>query len=256
MHITFPGKRILVAGAARGIGRAIAEAFARCGAEVFAADLLVDEVARFAGPAGGGGAIHALAADVTDPASVAAMVAEAGGASAEIDGLVYVAGGVRGQSPHPIEEVDPEDWRAIVDANLTGAFLCARAVAPVMKRAGQGRIVIISSRSGLATSLTGIQSYAAAKHGQLGLMKQLADELGPHGVTVNAVAPGFMPTSPDYERQWAGYGEAGQKALIERVAMRRLGRPEDIAHAVLFLASDYASWITGQVLPVTGGPVA
>ena len=253
MHITFPGKRILVAGAARGIGRAIAEAFARCGAEVFAADLLVDEVARFAGPAGGGGTIHALAADVTDPASVAAMVAEAGGASAEIDGLVYVAGGVRGQSPHPIEEVDPEDWRAIVDANLTGAFLCARAVAPVMKRAGQGRIVIISSRSGLATSLTGIQSYAAAKHGQLGLMKQLADELGPHGVTVNAVAPGFMPTSPDYERQWAGYGEAGQKALIERVAMRRLGRPEDIAHAVLFFAAPASGWITGQTLSVDGG---
>jgi 3-oxoacyl-[acyl-carrier protein] reductase len=252
MHITFPGKRILVAGAARGIGRAIAEAFAQRGAQVFASDLLADEVARFAGPIAGGGAIHALAADVTDPASVAAMVAEAG----TIDGLVYVAGGVRGQSPHPVEEVDPEDWRAIVDANLTGAFLCARAVAPVMKRAGQGRIVIISSRSGLATSLTGIQSYAAAKHGQLGLMKQLAAELGPHGVTVNAVAPGFMPTSPDYERQWAGYGEAGQKALIERVAMRRLGRPEDIAHAVLFLASDYASWITGQVLPVTGGPVA
>lgn len=252
MQIIFPGKRILVAGAARGIGHAIAEAFAQRGAEVFAADLLVDEVARFAGPAADGGTIHALAADVTDPASVDAMVAEA----RAIDGLIYVAGGVRGQSPHPVEEVDPEDWRAIVDANLTGAFLCARAVAPVMKQAGQGRIVIISSRSGLATSLTGIQSYAAAKHGQLGLMKQLAAELGPHGVTVNAVAPGFMPTSPDYERQWAGYGEAGQKALIERVAMRRLGRPEDIAHAVLFLASDYASWITGQVLPVTGGPVA
>ncbi|OWJ68920.1 SDR family NAD(P)-dependent oxidoreductase [Inquilinus limosus] len=248
MHIAFPGKRILVAGAARGI----AEAFAERGAEVFASDLLAEEVARFAGPAAGGGAIHALAADVTDAASVAAMVTEAGA----IDGLVYVAGGVRGQSPHPIEEVEPEDWRAIVDANLTGAFLCARAVAPLMKQAGQGRIVIISSRSGLATSLTGIQSYAAAKHGQLGLMKQLAAELGPHGVTVNAVAPGFMPTSPDYERQWAGYGEAGQKALVERVAMRRLGRPEDIAHAVLFLASDYASWITGQVLPVTGGPVA
>jgi 3-oxoacyl-[acyl-carrier protein] reductase len=252
MQITFPGKRILVAGAARGIGRAIAEAFAQRGAEVFAGDLLADEVARFAGPAASGGTIRAVAVDVTDPASVAAMVAEAGA----IDGLVYVAGGVRGQSPHPVEEVDPEDWRAIVDANLTGAFLCARAVAPVMKQAGQGRIIIISSRSGLATSLTGIQSYAAAKHGQLGLMKQLAAELGPHGVTVNAVAPGFMPTSPDYERQWAGYGEAGQKALIERVAMRRLGRPEDIAHAVLFLASDYASWITGQVLPVTGGPVA
>ena len=104
--------------------------------------------------------------------------------------------------------------------------------------------------------MTGIQSYAAAKHGQLGLVRQLAQELGPFGITVNTVAPGFLRTSPDYERQWASYGEAGQKAFLERIAMRRIGTPEDIAYAVLFLASDFASWISGQVIPVTGGPVA
>ena len=125
-----------------------------------------------------------------------------------------------------------------------------------MKRAGKGRIVTISSRAGLMTSLTGIQSYAAAKHGQLGLVKMLAQELGPFGITVNSVAPGFMATSPDYERQWASYDEAFRAAFAERIAVRRMGKPEDIAHAVLFLASDYASWITGQVLPVTGSPLA
>jgi 3-oxoacyl-[acyl-carrier protein] reductase len=252
MHIEFSGRRVIVAGAARGIGRAIAQNFAERGAQVLACDLLVDEVERFAGAAAGGGAIRASAVDVTDPDSVAAVVRDAG---ASPDILVYVAGGVRGQSAKPVEEVSLDDWRQILEANLTGAFVFARAVAPAMKRARYGRIVTISSRAALMTSLTGIHSYAAAKHGQLGLLKQLAQELGPSGITVNSVAPGFMATSPDYERQWAGYTEEFRQAFFERIAMRRMGRPEDIAHAVMFLASDYASWITGQVLPVTGAPI-
>jgi 3-oxoacyl-[acyl-carrier protein] reductase len=131
-----------------------------------------------------------------------------------------------------------------------------RAAVPAMKRNGGGRIVVISSRAGLGVSLTGIQSYASAKAAQLGLVRQLAHELGPFGITVNSVAPGFLRTSPDYERQWQSYGADGQKAMVERIAMRRLGEPADIANAVLFLASPYAAWITGQVLPVTGGPIA
>ena len=166
--------------------------------------------------------------------------------------LVYVAGGVLGQRPQPLEEVTPEDFSAIVDANLLGCFLFARAVAPGMKKAGSGRIVTISSRAGLATSLTGIQAYASAKHGQVGLVKQLAQELGPFGITVNSVAPGFMATSPDYQRQWDSYSEEFRRTFPERIALRRMGKPEDIAHAVLFFASDYAGWITGQVLPVSG----
>ncbi len=256
VHIEFSHRRVIVAGAARGIGRAIAQGFAERGAEVCACDLLLPEVEAFAGTAGSGtGAIRASRVDVTEEASVREFVAsvEAGG---PIDVLAYVAGGVRGQAPKPIEEVSVEDWRAIVDANLTGAFLLARAVAPSMKRAGYGRIVSISSRAGLVTSFTGIHSYTAAKHGQIGLLRQLAQELGPFGITVNSVAPGFMATSPDYERQWAGWSEEFQRAFVERIAMRRHGKPEDIAHAVMFLASDYASWITGQVLPVTGTPFA
>lgn len=246
MLIRFDGKTVIVAGAARGIGRAIARAFAGDGATVLACDRLADEIER-------GERITALPVDVGDPASIDAVVAAAGG---RVDVLVYVAGGILGQVPRPLEEVTPEDFAAIVDANLKGCFLFARAVAPGMKKAGGGRIVTISSRAGLATSLTGIQAYASAKHGQVGLVKQLAQELGPFGITVNSVAPGFMATSPDYERQWNSYSEDFRKSFPDRIAMRRMGRPEDIADAVLFLASDRASWITGQTLPVTGSPLA
>jgi 3-oxoacyl-[acyl-carrier protein] reductase len=246
MLIRFDDKTVVVAGAARGIGRAIVRAFAGDGASVLACDRLVDEIER-------GERVKALAVDVTDPKSIDAVVAEAGG---RVDVLVYVAGGVLGQTPKPLEDVPPEDFAAIVDANLKGCFLFARAVAPGMKRAGGGRIVTISSRAGLATSLTGIQAYASAKHAQVGLVKQLAQELGAFGITVNSVAPGFMATSPDYERQWNSYSDEFRRTFAERIAMRRMGRPEDIADAVLFLASDRASWITGQILPVTGSPLA
>jgi 3-oxoacyl-[acyl-carrier protein] reductase len=246
MEIRFDGKTAIVAGAARGIGRAITRAFAADGANVFACDRLVDEIEP-------GPRIKTLAVDVTDATSVEGVVAAAGGT---VDVLVYVAGGILGQVPKPLEEVQPEEFAGIVDANLKGCFLFARAVAPGMKKAGGGRIVTISSRAGLATSLTGIQAYASAKHGQVGLVKQLAQELGPFGITVNSVAPGFMATSPDYERQWHSYSEEFQRTFPERIAMRRMGKPEDIADAVLFLASDRASWITGQTLPVTGSPLA
>ena len=246
MQIRFDGKTVIVAGAARGIGRAIARAFDADGASVFACDRLVNEIEP-------GPRIKALAVDVTDARSIEDVVAAAGGT---VDVLVYVAGGILGQVPKPLEEVQPEEFAGIVDANLKGCFLFARAVAPGMKKVGGGRVVTISSRAGLATSLTGILAYASAKHGQVGLVKQLAQELGPFGITVNSVAPGFMATSPDYERQWNSYSEEFRRAFPERIAMRRMGKPEDIADAVLFLASDRASWITGQTLPVTGSPLA
>jgi len=257
MLIEFRGKRVLVVGAARGIGRAIVEAFAMCGAEVWACDVLVNEVAKYAesiprNP----GAVHALKVDVTDLESVKHAVREAQDDAGFVHVLVYVAGGVCGQSATPIEAVSVAAWRDIVDANLSGLFLCGQAVAAGMKQSRTGRIVVVSRRAGLAPSLTGIQSYTAAKHGQIGLVRQLAEELGPFGVTVNSVAPGFMPTSPDYQRQWNSYTDEFRANFLNRIAMRRMGKPEDVAHAVLFLASDYASWITGQVLPVTGGPVS
>src|SRR5690242_5946877 len=248
MLIRFDGRTAVVAGCARGIGQAIARSLANDGARVIACDLLAGDIAQLAGPVVGGGEIITAKVDVTDEASVAEVVREAGNP----DILVYVAGGVRGQRPKPLEEVSAEDFADVLDVNLKGAFLFAKAVAPAMKRKGTGRIVTISSRAGLVASLTGIQSYAAAKHGQIGLVKQLAQELGPFGITVNSVAPGFMATSPDYERQWNEWPEAFRNNFVNTIAMRRMGEPQDVADVVTFLASDHASWITGQTIPVTG----
>ncbi|MEM6680505.1 MAG: SDR family oxidoreductase, partial [Pseudomonadota bacterium] len=167
---------------------------------------------------------------------------------------IHAAGGVRSRFRTPVENVTDEDWRVIQAVNVDGLFHLARAIAPGMKRAGAGRIVAISSRAGLGVSRTGVQSYGTAKAAQIGLVRQLAAELGPFGITVNSVAPGFMPTSPDYIAPWEAEGPDAQARWIETVAMRRLGTPEDIANAVQFLASDQASWITGQTLAVTGGP--
>ena len=136
---------------------------------------------------------------------------------------------------------------------MDGAFFFAQAVAPHMKAQQSGRIINISSGAGLGISLTGIQAYASAKAAQIGLTRQLAHELGAWGITVNNVAPGFVRSNPTTERQWESYGEAGQRKLIDGIALKRLGTPEDIANAVLFFASDQAGWVTGQVLSVDGG---
>lgn len=245
--IDFAGRTVLVTGAARGIGRGIVEGFVASGARVVATDVLAEPLRQMAAEIEGL-AEHRLL-DVTDGAAVDALVGRIG----SVDVLVHVAGGVMGQAPKPLEKLTDADWDAIMDVNLRGAFHACRAVAAGMKQRRRGRIVVISSRAGLGVSLTGIHAYGTAKTAQIGFVRQIAAELGPHGITVNAVAPGFLRTSPDYERQWASYGEAGQQAMLDRIPMRRLGEPEDIASAVLFLASDQAAWITGQVLPVTGG---
>ncbi|HEX8725818.1 MAG TPA: SDR family oxidoreductase, partial [Gemmatimonadaceae bacterium] len=161
--------------------------------------------------------------------------------------------GVLGQVGRPLEEVSPEEWRSIFAVNVDGAFYCAQAVAPAMKAARWGRIVNISSGAGLGVSLTGIQAYASAKAAQIGLTRQLAHELGPWGITVNNIAPGFVRSNPTTERQWESYGADGQRELVERIALKRLGAPDDIAHGVLFFASEQAGWITGQVLSIDGG---
>ncbi|HEV8218515.1 MAG TPA: SDR family oxidoreductase, partial [Gemmatimonadaceae bacterium] len=163
------------------------------------------------------------------------------------------AGGVLGQVGRPLEQISPRDWQSLFDVNVSGAFFMSQAVAPSMKAARYGRIVNISSGAGLGISLTGIQAYASAKAAQIGLTRQLAHELGPWGITVNNIAPGFIRSNPATERQWESYGEEGQRELVDRIALKRLGAAEDIAHGVLFFASDYAAWITGQVLSIDGG---
>jgi 3-oxoacyl-[acyl-carrier protein] reductase len=193
--------------------------------------------------------MQARVVDVADKAAVQRFVAEAG----TVDILVNNAGGVAGQASRPIEEVTHEAWMAIVNANAVGTFNFCQAVAPGMKARRAGRIVNISSGAGLRPSLTGVQAYTMAKHAVVGLTKQLALEFGPFGITVNSVAPGFVRSNPSTERQWEAYGPEGQKRLVENIHLRRLGTAEDIMHAVLFFASDYAAWVSGEILQVNGG---
>jgi 3-oxoacyl-[acyl-carrier protein] reductase len=223
------GRVALVTGAGHGIGAAIVRALGKNGATVHGVDL--DTV------------------DVSDTAQVSARLERIG----RVDILVNNAGGVVGQVGRPLEEVMDEDWRAVVDANLTSTFVCTRAVVPGMKEAGYGRIVNISSGAGRSVSLTGIQAYASAKAGQIGFTRQTAHELGRYGITVNTIAPGFVLSNPTTVVQWESYGEEGQRALVEAIATRRLGVPEDIANGVVFLVAEESSWITGQTISIDGG---
>jgi 3-oxoacyl-[acyl-carrier protein] reductase len=227
--VTVAGRVALVTGTAHGIGRGIADALDTAGAVVHGCDK--DTV------------------DVTDAEQVQELVARIG----RIDILVNNAGGVTGQVWQPVEDVSDDEWRAIVDANLMTTFVCTRAVVPGMKERRYGRIVNISSGAGRSVSLTGIQAYASAKAGQIGFTRQTAHELGRFGITVNSIAPGFVPSNPTSVAQWAGYDPDKQRRILESIATRRLGTPEDIAHGVLFFASDEASWISGQVLSIDGG---
>src|SRR6266550_1676729 len=212
------GKVALVTGTAHGIGTAIASGLEEDGAKVHRVDRDT--------------------ADLSDPAQVTSLIKRLG----RIDVLVNNAGGVVGQVGKPLDEVSDEEWRAIVDANLTSAFLCTRAVIPGMKAARAGSIVNISSGAGRSVSLTGIQAYASAKAGQIGFTRQMAHELGPFGITVNCIAPGFVRSNPTTEKQWESYGAEGQRRLVEGIALRRLGRPEALANGVRFFVSSRPSW--------------
>jgi 3-oxoacyl-[acyl-carrier protein] reductase len=251
MKIDFSGQTVLITGGGHGLGQAMCRSFAGLGGRVWTCDLdpgKLDETRDLCG-----GPCETRVVDVRDREGVAALVAEASAASGQVDVLVNNAGGVAGQVGRPLEEVSEEDWQVIFDVNLNGAFNVSQAVVSGMRRADRGRIINISSGAGLRVSLTGIQAYASAKAGLIGLTRQLAHDLGPSGITVNCVAPGFIRCNPTTEKQWQAYGEEGQGRLVASIATRRLGEPEDIANAVMFLASDYASWITGQTLSVDGG---
>ena len=223
------GRTAVVTGTAHGIGAGIAQALADEGATVRGVDKDV--------------------ADLTSADAVREFFAAVG----PVDILVNNAGGVAGQVGRPLEEVTDDDWRQVVDANLTSTFLCTRAVVPAMKERRWGRIVNISSGAGRTVSLTGIQAYASAKAAQIGFTRQMAHELGPFGITVNCIAPGFILSNPTTQRQWESYGEARQEALVQGIAMRRLGTPADIANGVVFFVAERSSWVTGQTISIDGG---
>jgi 3-oxoacyl-[acyl-carrier protein] reductase len=249
------GDVALVTGAAHGIGRAIAVELAREGASVWACDVLERELGETRRTVGerAEGACRTAVVDVTDAGRVGAFVTELVATEGRLDILVNCAGGVAGQTMRPVEEVSAEAWRAIFAVNLDGAFHCTQVVVPAMKARRRGSIVNISSGAGRSYSLTGIQAYASAKAGLIGFTRQTARELGEFGIRVNCVAPGFVRSNPSTERQWQAMGEAGQRRLIDSIALRRLGEPEDIARAVVFFASDDARYVTGQTISVDGG---
>ncbi len=246
MNISFAGRTVAVSGAGHGFGRVIAQSFADLGASVHICDLSAANMAETAA----GRDIRTTVVDVTDRRAGADWIAAIG---APVFCLVNNAGGVGGQGPKPLEEVEDADWDRIFDINVNAAMVLSRAAVGGMKTLGGGRIVNITSGAGLQASLTGIQAYCSAKHAMVGLTRQLAHELGKFNITVNSVAPGFVRSNPSTELQWQSYGEEGQKAMVSRIAMRRLGSAQDIANGVLFFASDLASFVTGQILSVDGG---
>lgn len=251
MNIEFEGKTVIVTGAAHGIGRAIAASFVTRGAQVFACDVNtvgLAETQRICGDS-----CETVLLDVGDQVAVQTVVSKIEVARNGIDILVNNAGGVCGQVGRPIEEISALDWQRIFDVNLSGTFFMSQAAAVSMKRQKSGRIVNISSGAGRSISLTGIQAYASAKAGQIGLTRQLSHELGDWGITVNCIAPGFILSNPTTEQQWEAMGDAGKEKLLANIALHRLGKPDDIANAVMFFASEQASWITGETLGVDGG---
>ena len=244
MKIDLSGRAALVTGSTRGIGREIAAVLAACGAKIAVAGRDQAKAAEVATAIGGGA--QGFGADMSDGAQVTKLVEEVEAAFGSLDILVNNAGLTR---DNLLIRIKDEDWDAVLDANLKGAFAAIRAATRGMMKRRWGRIINISSVVGI-TGNKGQASYAASKAGMLGLTKAVAQELASRNILVNAIAPGFIET----EMTAALSGEQ-RAALAERIPLARLGTPTDVANAVAFLASEHAAYITGQVLVVDGGMV-
>jgi NAD(P)-dependent dehydrogenase (short-subunit alcohol dehydrogenase family)/sugar phosphate isomerase/epimerase len=243
----FAGKRVLVTGGASGIGRAIGDAFAREGAFVLFADLSADLAADAATAARAtGGQADACTVDVKDAASVEAMMKRMNG---RLDVLVCAAGLFVGGTA---EATSLEDWRRVIEVNLTGTFICARAAIPLMRANGGGSIVTVSSSTGAHDAVPNAVAYVSSKGGVTMLTKSLAVDHAAEGIRVNCIAPG--PTDTPMLR--GIMDEAGRRAFGESLPIRRLGEAAEFAGAALFLASDDAAFVTGAVLAVDGGQTA
>ncbi len=242
------GKTALVTGASRGIGRAVALRLAEEGARVainYAGNVKAAEEVKAAIEAAGGTAMLCRA-DIADSAAVEAMVDSVVKAFGAIDILVNNAGITRDTL---LMRMKDEDFERVLDTNLKGVFYCTKAVSKLMMKKRAGRIVNMSSVVGLVGN-AGQTNYAAAKAGVIGFSKSAAKELASRGITVNVVAPGFIGTD-----MTAGLSEAVKEKALADIPLGKMGEPKDVANAVLFLASDQASYITGQVVNVDGGMV-
>jgi 3-oxoacyl-[acyl-carrier protein] reductase len=244
MNIDLRGKNALVTGSTRGIGRAIAETLSGSGARVAVVgrDLARAEEAA----AAVGNDAKGFAADVSDTAAVAKLVGDVEGAFGSIDILVNNAGITR---DNLVMRLKDEDWDAVIDANLRGAFAAIRAVSRGMMKRRSGRIVNVASIVGIIGN-KGQANYAASKGGLIALTKSVAKELASRNILVNAVAPGFIETE-----MTAAMTPEARTALGQQIPLERLGTVADVASAVTFLVSDHASYITGQVFVVDGGMV-
>lgn len=240
--MSFDGQVVVVTGASRGIGRAIAQAFANGGARVACVATTIAG-AQAAAEAIGEPATG-FAADVSDGEQVAALFKEIDQTYGQVDVLVNNAGITRDALALRMKD---EDWDRVIAVNLRGTFLCTRAALKPMIKARYGRIINVTSIIG-QTGAAGQANYAASKAGVIGFTKSIAKEWGPRGVTCNAVAPGFIETD-----MTADLGEDFRKHVISTAPAGRLGAANDIANAVLFLAAKDNSYITGQVLTVDGG---
>ncbi|SDW01209.1 3-oxoacyl-[acyl-carrier-protein] reductase [Marininema mesophilum] len=241
-------KVALVTGGSRGIGRAVALALAKAGADVaivYAGNQNAAEDTATAIRDEGRQAIT-IQADVSQSADVDRAVKETMSALGRVDILVNNAGIARDNLMLRIKE---EDWDQVLDTNLKGVFLFTKAVTRSMMKQRSGRIINVSSVVGLIGN-PGQANYTAAKAGVLGLTKSAARELASRNITVNAIAPGFIETDMTEK-----LGDEAKENMLEQIPLSRMGKPEDVAQAVVFLASDYASYITGQTLNVDGGMV-
>lgn len=260
LHLTFENKVAIVTGSANGIGSSICKELAVRGAHIAAVDILEQpllhlkkEMEKAIESSGFSGKVITYNCDVTNSVRVNKLMEKIIEDFGHADILVNVAGGVAGQVHQPIENVTDEEWDKVVDVNLKSAFYMVRAVTPHMKKKQYGRIINISSGAGRSSSLTGIQAYTSAKAGQIGFTRQMARELGKFGITVNNVAPGFVLSNPSTEKQWNAMSEEEQQNLVESISVKRLGEPEDIAFPVLFFASDFSRYVSGQVISADGG---
>lgn len=240
------GRTAIVTGGARGIGKAIALTFVREGAKVAIVDFdqegalaLREEIERRQGEA------IAIPCDVSKSIEVNAMVEQVRKAFGRIDILVNNAGIIRRGT---IETVTEEEWDRVIEVNLKGTFNCSKAVVEIMKQQRYGKIINVSSIAGKMGDITSAPGYGPSKAGIDALTKTLARQLAPYGINVNGVAPHAIET--EMSAQWS---EERRKEIIASIPLGRLGKPEDVAEAVLFLASDQASFITGEILDVNGG---